>query len=87
MKYFKNLSDWNTVAAFLLDDKTGDITECIAKSNHHDVGNCCAAMIREYMNSGTLSWEFVCTSLREAEQKNLALKIEKEVGITSTCTC
>ena len=77
------VDQWKVLAAFLLDDQDGSTTERIEKSNHFDVTACCAALIREYLKSGDVSWQHVLKSLRVANYKNLAIKIQKELDIKS----
>jgi len=72
---------WKVLAAFLLDDQDGSATANIEKSNHFDVTDCCAAMIRKYLQSGDVSWQYVLESLRDANYRNLATKIQKELDI------
>jgi len=78
--YFERVADWQTLAAFLLNDDDGSKTHQIERSNHYDVGDCRAAMIREYLRYGNVSWEVVLECLRNAGYKNLATDIEKELS-------
>jgi len=77
IKKLNKVADWNKLAAFLLDDTDGSKTESIAKSNHYQVPDCCAAMIREYLRSGDVSWQKVLEALRDAEYTNPADEIEE----------
>jgi len=73
--------NWTTLAAFLLDDKDGSVTAKIKRSNHNDVDDCCAKMIREYLQSGDVSWKHVIKSLKDANYSNLANDLEEELGM------
>ena len=79
MTHFEKVSDWKTLAAFLLNDDDGSKTEQIEKSNHYDVGDCKGAMIREYLKSGNVSWETVLACLRNAGYRNLAIDIKAKL--------
>ena len=72
------IADWSILAAFLLDDD-GSKTESIAKSNHYQVPDCRAAMIREYLKSGNVSWQKVLEALRDAGYTNLANEVEESL--------
>jgi len=73
------VSDWKTLAAFLLNDVDGSKTRQIERSNHYDVGDCKEAMIREYLKSGNVSWEVVLECLRNAGYRNPANDIEAKL--------
>ena len=75
LKMLEKITDWSILAAFLLDDD-GSKTESIAKSNQYQVPDCRAAMIREYLKSGNVSWQNVLKALRAAGYTNLANEIE-----------
>ena len=66
---------WKTVAAHLLSDTDGSKVETIEKDNSYKVADCRAAMIREYMKSGEVSWKKVIEALIKAGEKNIADKI------------
>lgn len=72
LKWFDKVSKWRTVAAFLLDDNDGSITEEIEKSCNRDVEDCRDRMIKRYLKSGDISWEKVLSSLRNAGYTNVA---------------
>jgi len=75
------VASWTTLAAFLLDDKDGSKTAKIKESNHNEVDDCCAEMIRAYLQSGIVSWKHVLKSMRDADYSNLASDMEKELHI------
>jgi len=76
-------ASWTKLAAFLLDDKDGSKTANIKEKNNHDVDDCCAEMICEYLQSGDVSWQHVLKILREADYSNLASDMEKDLDIKS----
>jgi len=78
MKYFMKVTNWKLVALFLLNDKTGSKVEIIERSNQSDFYNCCLAMLRQYFESGDVSWNNVLKALQDAQYKNLADEIMKE---------
>ncbi|XP_065891760.1 uncharacterized protein [Dysidea avara] len=78
LKMLEKITDWSILAAFLLDDD-GSKTESIAKSNQYQVPDCRAAMIREYLKSGNVSWQNVLKALRAAGYTNLANEIEESL--------
>ena len=65
------------VAAYLLSDEDGSKVETIAINNHHIIGDCRIAMIREYCRSGDISWEKVLEALRKAGEGATANKIQR----------
>lgn len=67
---------WETLAAHLLSDVDGSKVEIIARNNHNIQG-CRAEMLREYLKSGTISWEVVIQALIKAGEKNTAEKIHQ----------
>jgi len=71
------------LATFLLDDKDGSAVDKINITKRGDVDECCVAMIHNYLKSGDVSWKHVLKSLRAADYKILASKIEKDLGIES----
>ena len=63
------------MAAHLLQDDDGSKSAIIKKDNH-EVADCCAAMIKQYLQSGNVSWEFVLSSLEKANHTNLVKDIK-----------
>jgi len=78
---FEEVTDWKTLAVFLLDDDNGSKAEQIEKTYCRDVTECRLKMISEYLKSGDVSWEKVLDSLRKAKYENLASKIEERLGV------
>ena len=59
------------MAAYLLKDDDGSKSAIIERENHFMVADCRAAMIRQYLQTGEVSWEFVLSSLKKANYINL----------------
>ena len=68
------------MAKFLLNDKDGSTIARIENSSSN-VTECCNAMIRQYLQNYEASWQHVIESLRNANYKKEATKIEKKMGI------
>ena len=74
--HFSRVVKWKTLAAFLLDDPDGSTCAQIDSTHKGDVKECVDKLIKEYLNSGDVSWEHVLDSLRKSKHKNLANEIE-----------
>ena len=64
------------MAAFLLHDENGSITEEIEKSCNRDVNECRDRVIKQYLKKGDVSWQKVINSLRNADYTNVADELE-----------
>ena len=64
------------MAAYLLKDDDGSKSATIERDNRFMVADCRAAMIRQYLQSGEVSWEYVLSSLKKANYINLVEDIK-----------
>ena len=64
------------MATYLLKDDDGSKSATIERDNHFMVADCRAAMIRQYLQSGEVSWEYVLSSLKKANYINLVEDIK-----------
>ena len=64
------------MAIYLLQDDDGYKSEMIERENQFLVAECRAALIREFLKSGDVSWENVLRALKRADYVNLAEEIK-----------
>ena len=79
MKYFANVVDWKLLAAHLLDDKFGSKSAQIEKSCHFIEEDCLKETIIWYLRDGDVSWKKVIRSLNNANCRNIAAEICKDM--------
>jgi len=79
IKQLEKVAEWKTVATHLLKDEDGSTIKAIEKTYHHDVEDCRAEMIRQYIKSGDVSWQNILSALRKSNYNNLANEIEKKL--------
>ena len=80
MKCVEKVVDWKRLAIHLLNDNCGSKTLQI-ECNYCDVRGCRTAMIREYLSSGNVSWQYMLKALRSAGYNDLATNVEKSLAI------
>ena len=74
----QGVADWKKLAAYLLDDVSGNIVPVINQTNLGDVDGCRDDMIRQFMKSGDVTWMKVIESLQKAGYTNLAKSIQEK---------
>ena len=81
LKHLKDVSDWDTVGAYLLPADNLGALEIIRKSYYGDVDECKLALFRKYMEVGDRSWTTVVAALNKCGYKNIATGIMQELGL------
>jgi len=81
LEHLKDVSDWDTVGAYLLPADDLGALEIICKANKGDVDECKKALFRKYMEVGDRSWTTVVAALKKSGYKNVAKGIMQKLGL------
>ena len=81
LEHLKDVSDWDTVGAYLLPADDMAALEIIHKSNNGDVDECKKALFRKFMKVGDRSWTTVIAALNKSGYNNIAKSVMQKIGL------
>ena len=80
---FKEVTDWESICAYLINDDTGQRTMAI-KRNNTDVDGRRSEMLGMFLQEPEPTWEKVIAALRAGRYNNLADSIKKELQVETS---